>query len=179
MDIYIKEGEKLLYEGFPEESILFLWFFKALFFSFIFSVLLVSLVTPILSYNFLKSLGEIYFINFLVFIIVLPFLVLYYAALRKTYKYYITNERIIFEGGIIQKKIKSIYYYKITDITIAQNIIEKVLGISRVQIHTASMGTRIPEIEFVGLRDSKKPQVIILKQLNALRSSKLTKMYSE
>lgn len=168
MKVYFQEGEKKAYEGYPETAILVLWFFRALFIAFFFSFFLMPLFAA-LSSTYLDNL----LFNYLLFffpILIIAFL--YQIALRKSYHYYITNERIIFEGGILLKKIKSVPYHKVTDVSIFQNIIERALGISTVNIHTAGTGVQIPEIRFFGLRDPEKPHLIVVNELKAFKADK-------
>ena len=168
MKVYFQEGEKKLYEGYPEIAILVLWFFRALLFAFFVSFFIIPFFAAI-SNSFFENM----LFNYLIFffpILIIAFL--YQIALRRSYHYYITNERIILEGGILLKKIKSVPYHKVTDVSIYQNIIERALGISTLNIHTAGTGVQIPEIRFFGLRQPERPQIIIINELKAFKADK-------
>lgn len=115
-------------------------------------------------------------------IVALVFLIIgiiYCRFLRKTYVYYITNQRCVFHGGIIRRIERSVPYHKITDVEASQNIVERVLGISSVNIFTpgtASMmapafGGQRAEISFVGLKDNETPAETINKILRKYRST--------
>lgn len=180
MKLVMQEGERVLYKDGPKGKILFLWFFRSLFFA--------VLITLIFSWVFMIPVlpvvltagpsGIIYYYS-AVFIVLLIIVFLYHVALRKTYKYHITNDRIIFEGGIILRKIKSVPYHKVTDVSISQNIIERALGISKTNVHTAGTGMQRPEIQFVGLAHPENPQSVIVKRLRSFQTSRHASAYSE
>ncbi len=167
MKVYLQEEEKVIYEGYPQPVILVLWFFKALFFAVIISFFINTFLT-VLTRNF-TSYGINYF---LVFIPVLVISFIYQIFLRRSYHYYITNERVIFQGGILLRQIKNVPYHKVTDVSIYQNIIERIIGISTLNVHTAGTGVQMPEIRFVGLYNPEKPHMFILKELKAFKSDK-------
>lgn len=182
----LHEGEKILFQGKPEKSILVLWFFtKCLGFCFIvgFLILWASLFFGGIFQGAIKGQEQPSFWFIIpTLIIALPtcFLIsiVYCIALRETYNYYVTNERCIFEGGIIVKKKRSIPYHKITDAEIYQNIIERILNIYRLNLFTpgtASMwgawGGQRAEIVFAGLKDAQKPEEIITNILKTYRST--------
>jgi len=100
----------------------------------------------------------------------------YSACLRRTYVYYVTDQRCVFRGGILRRIERSVPYHKITDVERSQNIIERVLGISTLNIFTpgtASTGSggRGAEISFPGLLDSEAPAVAINGIVKSLRST--------
>jgi uncharacterized membrane protein YdbT with pleckstrin-like domain len=101
----------------------------------------------------------------------------YYAKLKGTFQYCITNQRCIFEGGIIIRRKRSVPYHKITDVEINQNIIERGLGISSLKVFTPGTGSAgMPgfekaEIAFYGLKDAEMPANIIQ---NILKKYKAT-----
>ena len=78
----------------------------------------------------------------------------------------------MFEGGILLRRVKSVPYHKITDVSVSQNILERILGISKLNIHTAGTGIPSPEIQFVGLTDPEMPQSIIMERLRAFNPIK-------
>ena len=168
MKVYFQEGEKRLYEGYPETAILVVWFFRALLIAIFFSFFLIPFFAIINRSYF----DNIFFYYFIIFIPILLIVFAYQIALRRSYYYYITNERVILEGGILLKKIKSVPYHKITDVSIFQNIIERALDISTVNIHTAGTGVQIPEIRFFGLRTPEKPHAIIVNELKVFKEDK-------
>ncbi|NOZ81566.1 MAG: PH domain-containing protein [Candidatus Micrarchaeota archaeon] len=96
---------------------------------------------------------------------------LYHVALRSTYHYYITNERVIFKGGILLKTIRSIPHWKITDVTLFQNILERILGIYRIGFQTAGTEKAIPEIIFSGLTDPREPYRISMEVIKSSRQN--------
>ena len=174
MKVYLQEGEKVIYEGSPQPVILVLWFFKALLFSLFISFFINTFLT-VLTADF----GSYAFNYFIVFIPVLIIAFSYQIALRRSYHYYITNERVIFQGGIILRQLKNVPYHKITDVSIFQNIIERVLGISTLNVHTAGTGMQIPEIRFVGLIEPERPQLTIIKELKVFKTDKQQSATSE
>jgi len=164
MKVYFQEGEKKLYEGYPETAVLVLWFFRAL--------LIAFFITPIMTIISTNSINNYWIFYLLIFIPVLFITFVYQIFLRRSYHNYITNERIILEGGILLKKIKSVPYHKVTDVSIYQNIIERALGITTLNVHTDGTGVQIPEIRFFGLRQPEKPHLIIVNELKAFKADK-------
>jgi len=65
-------------------------------------------------------------------------------------------------------------YHKITDVEMSQNIIERMIGISTLNIFTPGTGSirgtggQKAEISFVGLKDNETPAVTISKHLKEL-----------
>jgi len=168
MKVYFQEEEKKLFEGYPVTAVLILWFFRSVFIAFFVSFFFIPIFAAINRSFF----DNILFFYLIIFFPILIIVFLYQIALRKSYHFYITNERIILEGGILLKKIKSVPYHKITDVSIYQNIIERVVNISTLNIHTAGTGVQIPEIRFFGLRKPEKPHSIIVKELKAFKADK-------
>jgi len=168
MKVCFQEEEKKLYEGYPVTAVLVLWFLRSIFIAFFVSFFFIPIFAAI-NRSFFNNISFYYFIIFFPILIIV---FLYQIALRKSYHYYITNERIILEGGILLKKIKSVPYHKITDVSIYQNIIERAVNISTLNIHTAGTGVQIPEIRFFGLRNPEKTQSIIVKELKSFKADK-------
>jgi uncharacterized membrane protein YdbT with pleckstrin-like domain len=116
---------------------------------------------------------------------ILPLLVLvltfvYCVFLRRSYVYYITNQRCVFHGGILRRVERSVPYHKITDVEISQHIGERILRIARVQLFTPGTGSMMAspfggqqraEISFIGLRDSETPADTINSILSKFRST--------
>ncbi len=108
---------------------------------------------------------------------VLSTMFIYHVYLRRTYVYYVTNQRCIFHGGILRRVERSIPYHKITDVEMSQDIIERAIGISTLNLFTpgtastGSSGGRGAEISFVGLSDNQTPAATVN---DILRSFKAT-----
>jgi len=176
MKVYFQEGEKKLYEGVPQPAILVFWFFRSLFIALFFSMFFTPFIRILIDSHSFDNWLITYFFMFII-ILVLSFL--YQIALRRSYHYYITNERIILEGGILLKKIKSVPYHKITDVSIFQNIIERMLGLSTLNIHTAGTGMQMPEIRFFGLAEPEKTQSIIVNELKVFKANPQAAAYHD
>ncbi len=123
--------------------------------------------------------GNVYIVLLIIIIIAFAamgviFGFIYCSYLRSTYKYYITNNRCVFCGGIIRRVKRSVPYHKITDVEMSQNIIERMIGISTLNIFTPGTGSirgtggQKAEISFVGLKDNETPAVTISKHLKEL-----------
>lgn len=77
------------------------------------------------------------YIVFFLFIL-WPLISLFTAKLiRNSWKYQLTEKAIKIEKGVIWKKYISIPYNKIQNIDIYRGIIDRILGLSKVQIQTA------------------------------------------
>jgi len=115
-------------------------------------------------------LGFIPIIIFSVFVLIMIVTIVYSYFLIKTYKYTITNQAVISEGGIILKFKRRVPYYKITDTTIRQNILEQCLGISTLALQTAGAGSRRKaEITLIGQVDPETPDDLIQKQIQKIQ----------
>jgi uncharacterized membrane protein YdbT with pleckstrin-like domain len=169
--INLQSKEKILHQDNPDKSMLVFWFFKSMALSLILfwpltmfgSILLVPLKSFI-------GVGFMLLFFFLAFTILFVITFLYHVYLRKTYEYYITNQRVVFKGGILLKRLRSVPYHKITDVEVSQNIIEQFLNLSTLRLHTAGMGTAMAEIRFIGIKDASTPEKAITRELNKFKS---------
>ena len=176
----LQEDENILHEMRPEKIILAIWFFTKC----------LPIAVPAgfaggLGTGFLATLpSDADFAFGSAFIgagiLGLPALVLaliYCRYLQRTFRYYVTSQRCVFTGGIIRRIQRSIPYHKITDIEMSQNIVERVLGISTLNIFTpgtasvSDAGFQKAEISFVGLKDNEKPAVSINQILRKFRAT--------
>lgn len=101
---------------------------------------------------------------FLIVIPVLGFYHLYY--LRISNEYIFTNQRILIKKGWISTKTVSIHYNRITDISVTQNILDRILKIGTMAISTAGS-----EGYEVTLRHVSKPY-LLKKSLFSLKEQK-------
>ena len=181
----LQQGEEILLQTHPEPVVLAIWFFTkclpvgiiGLSFSFWFFVgLAVTLELGSEEWLFIIALAKASIAALLA--LVLAFI--YQVSLRRTYTYYITNQRCILTCGIVRKTQHSIPYFNITNVETSQSIFEKILGISTLGIHTPGtrslaettiFGTRRPEIAFVGLKDSQTPAETIIQILAEYRKT--------
>ena len=110
-------------------------------------------------------------------VVVLLAMLAYHVHLRRTYVYYITNQRCIFCGGILKRVQHSVPYHMITDVEMSQNIIERWLGISTLNLFTpgtastSSSGGGRAEVSFVGLVDSETPASIVNEILRSFKAT--------
>jgi uncharacterized membrane protein YdbT with pleckstrin-like domain len=111
---------------------------------------------------FTQSVKISFFVGIISFILSIP----YELLLLNTFQYQLLEEGIYYKGGLFISKEKSVKYSKITDVTISQDIIEKIFGIKTLMIQTASVGNIRPEIVFYGLIDADTPKNLILKKMN-------------
>ena len=126
----VQEGEEILHEVGPERAVLWIWLFA--------KALPAGLAGGGVGFGMFGLAGLIFSFGGFSFIggiagavIVGPgFLMLamiYCEFLRRTYVYYITNQRCVFHGGIIRRIERSVHYHKVTDVEMSQNIIERIL----------------------------------------------------
>ncbi len=70
--------------------------------------------------------------------IVLPILSLYNLYyLRISNEYFFTNQRVLIKKGWLSTKTVSIHYDRITDISVTQNLLDRILKIGSISISTA------------------------------------------
>ncbi len=89
---------------------------------------------------------------------------IYHRYLLKTISYYITDRRCLYKGGLIRHVEHTVSYHKITDVERSQNILERLLGISTINLFTpgtasvrmgaVGLAQPIPELRFEGLKHS-------------------------
>lgn len=145
--------EKTHWEGKPSWKVVILW---ALYLA------VAVLVIGTGLFKISRIVGDIFSSVFAGFCILVIIFIIYLVFLRKTYCYSITNKKVCFKGGIITKKQKLVPYHKITNVVVSQNILEQVLGISKIGFQTAGIGGKAtPEITFEGLVDAEKPKKLV------------------
>lgn len=176
----LQEGERILHELRPEAPLLGIWFFTkcipagfvgaflAMWFLAFFGVFAVIFGrVPAVDPQWPFSAGGI--TGLIGGPVVLVCAVIYCSYLRRTYVYYVTNQRCVFHGGIIRRVERSVHYHKITDVERSQHIVERLLGISTLKIFTPGTagfpvfpfaGERA-EITMVGLKDNEAPATTI------------------
>ncbi len=111
--------------------------------------------------------------------VVWALVLVYCVYLRRTYVYYVTNQRCVFRGGILQRIERSVPYHKVTDVEMRQNIVERVLGISKLNIFTPGTASVVntpfggprAEISFIGLADSETPAATINETLRKFKAT--------
>ena len=173
----LQDGEQKIHELHPEKNILGIWFFSKVIFSTFFAAFITFWCFGFFGGMFLAATradSKLIFITGGIagLFIGISFLfigLIYCIYLRRTYIYYITNQRCIFHGGIIRKVERSIPYHKITDVEQSQNILEQILGISTIKLFTPGtastwgtpFGGQRAEITFSGLKDNETPAITI------------------
>ena len=183
----LQEGKNIIHELRPEPGVLGIWFFsKCLFAAFVGGFLafwcfgffggMFAAATKSNSPWPIATGG-------VVAIIIAPILLIlgliYCIYLRRTYIYFVTNQRCIFHGGILRRVEHSVPYHKITDVEMSQNLIERILGISSLKIFTpgtssmrvSPFGGERAEITFVGLKDNETPARTINDILRKFRAT--------
>jgi len=183
----LQEGERLIHELRPDPKVLGIWFFT--------KCLPAAFIGAFLSFWCFGFFGGMFCVvtqsksawpiamGGIMALVIAPLLLvlglIYCSYLRRTYTYYITNQRCIFHGGIIRRIKRSIPYHKITDVEMSQNIIERILGISSLNLFTPGTGSMMAspfggqraEISFVGLKDNETPANTINEILRKYRAT--------
>lgn len=183
--LVLDEGEKILWQGKPDASVLGVWLFTKGF-AFVFAAAFLTfwscgffggmwaVATKQEGFNPFLTAGQ-------VLKIVIPLCVLgafvYIANLLKTYRYFVTNQRIVFIGGLLMKKRRSVHYHKVTDVEVSQNLFEQLLGIRSLKIFTAGTSSSMgpwgerAEIEFQGLKEADTAERLINTTLKSYRAT--------
>lgn len=183
----LQEGENTIHELRPEPNLLGIWFFtKCLlpaiagaFVSFFCFTVLGAVFWDANNSNSLLPLAAGGIAALIAGPVILVLGLVYCSFLRKTYLYYITNQRCVFHGGILRRIERSIPYHKITDVEMSQNIIERILGISTLKIFTPGTGSMMvspfggqrAELCFVGLKDNETPASTINEILRKFKAT--------
>lgn len=79
-------------------------------------------------------------------------------------RYYITNERIIAEKGILRTKMDSVTYNMIVNIKMTRGFVDKLLGIGNIEISTAR-GHQ--ELDIKGIKNSGKVENLIYEYIES------------
>lgn len=185
MQIKLQEGEQILFEGKPEKRVFAVWFFTkvipacvAASFVFGYAYFMLWIFTKAI-YCGRNVAFPVHIIRIAANLVPvwLAIFYLYYLKLRETFNYCITNQRCVFSGGIMVKRIKNVPFHKITDVEINQNIIEQLLGIYSLKIFTPGTGSvgksgfEQAEIIFFGLKDAEAPANIVQGMLKKYRAT--------
>ena len=97
---------------------------------------------------------------------------IYVYYLWNTINYRMTDEGLYFTWGLLYKIKKFIPHYKITNYTDTQGIIQQLLKIESIRIHTAGTGTNFPELIISDIVKAKsdKLTVVLTKKIKEIRS---------
>ena len=91
-------------------------------------------------------------------------LMAYRIVLVSTFRYFITDRRLVTEKGIFRREFADIPYSSITNLAVRQDFLDRLLGIGNVEIMTA--GTPYAEQVFTGVDDYKGLSNLVLGRLN-------------
>lgn len=106
------------------------------------------------------------------------FAVMYHRHLVKTITYVITNQRCVYNGGILRRVMHSVNFGKITDVELSQDLIEQILSIRTLSLFTAgtasvnprAMNRPIAELTFAGLESAEDESAYLIEAIrNASR----------
>ncbi len=111
-----------------------------------------ALIIPIYFALSKGQTDELFYIFIMIFILffTLPAIVLNYYF----FKFQITDKELVIYSGIIAKKQKNIPVKRIQNINIEQNFLQRLMGITKVQIETAGEATAEGILEFVSKKDA-------------------------
>ena len=183
----LQEDERLIHELRPEPNVLGIWFFT--------KCLPVGLLGALVCLCCFCVFGIVYsaatssdsswpfaaggVAALILGPVILLLALIYCRVLRKTYVYYVTDQRCVFHGGILRRIERSVPYHKVTDVEMSQNIVERILDISTLKVFTpgtSSMQTSLfggqrAEISFDGLKDNETPASTINEILRKFRAT--------
>lgn len=181
----LDEGEKILWEGEPVSSVVGIWFLtKGLWFAFMGGFLVFwcfgffggmwAAATKQEQFNpFLTAVGVLKWVVPLCLAVAFAYLI----QLRRSYRYFVTNQRVVFIGGLLRKKRRSVHYHKVTDVEVSQNLLEQIAGLRSLKIFTAGTsgmggwGMERAEIEFQGLKEADQAERLINNTLKSYRAT--------
>ncbi|MFW5702032.1 MAG: PH domain-containing protein [Bacteroidota bacterium] len=87
-------------------------------------------------------------------------------------QYYITDREFVIFSGVISRKQRSIRLDRIQNISTSQNIIQKILGIVRIQAETAGESASEGVLEFVKKTNAEEIETIIRRHQRKIREEK-------
>lgn len=100
----------------------------------------------------------IFLIGGLFFLLVFMFILVYQYLHWKNFEYEITDDSFDIRSGIISRQTREIPIHRIQNIDISHNLIERILGISQVNIETAGGGQTEASLKYVSEEDAKTIQ---------------------
>ncbi len=153
----LQEGETVLHELHPGPGVMVIWFFTKCFMAAGCSAGACLAICWCLSTFLEPAASPPNCPEIPVGLVALVVATVYCSSLRKTYVYYVTDQRCVFHGGILRRVERSVPYHKITDVETSQNLFEKALGVSTLNIFTPGTGSKSAEVSFVGLKDPETP----------------------
>jgi putative membrane protein len=117
------------------------------------------LLIPIYLAFFQNNKGELTYLYFFMFslIFTLPSILLNYLY----FSFYITNKELVIKSGVLAKQQRNIPILKIQNINIQQNILQRILGIAKVQVETAGDIKTEGLLEFISKNDAEEISKII------------------
>jgi putative membrane protein len=96
-------------------------------------------------------------ITFIVLFVTLPNIILFYFY----FSFYITPKEIVIRSGILSRKQRNIPIKKVQNVNIEQNVLMRLLGLSKVVIETAGDVKSEGVLEFVSKADAEEIKTII------------------
>lgn len=96
-----------------------------------------------------------------VFVLMLAASFAYLTSLANTYRYSITSKRFIFTGGLLRKVMHAVEHRRVTDVQLAQNLAEQMLGLYSINLFTPGTASvrpnarnqPMPELRLEGIKD--------------------------
>ena len=183
----LTDGERVLWSGAPHASVLGVWVFtKALpaaflaaFLTFWAALFLGGMWATARGagkeFDPFPAVGRVLIV---LVPVTLALSIAYIAALRRTYRYVITDHRVLFIGGLLVRRRRSVPYHKITDVEVSRSPLDQILGISTLKMYTAgSSSVRAwpskdqAEVTFPGLVDEQQAERILNTTLARYRTT--------
>lgn len=92
----------------------------------------------------------------------------YYRSLS----YEIQDDQVVMRVGLATKSVKHVPYRTVTNITVKQDLIDRMLGLGTLEIQTAGMsGTNTAEQSLAGLEDAQQVYEIVAARLRQFRGA--------
>lgn len=102
-----------------------------------------------------------------------PFVLIPYYFRYRTLRYEFDAEGITMRWGVLFRKEISLTYARIQDIHLTSNVVERWLGLARIQIQTAS-GSAGPEMTIEGLKDYEAIRNELYSRMRGVRDDRPT-----
>ena len=92
----------------------------------------------------------------------------YYRSLS----YEIQDDQVVMRVGLVTKSVKHVPYRTVTNVTVKQDLIDRMLGLGRLEIQTAGIsGTNTAEQSLAGLEDAQQVYELVATQLRQFRGA--------
>lgn len=91
-------------------------------------------------------------------------------------KYTLTEDRLLFETGLLNNNYDEIYLYKIRDVKLTRNLKQKIFGTGTITLYSADINQTLSVIE--NIKNSYEIKELLSKMIDDQKKQRLVREYS-